>query len=318
MSSKPKPYPRDLIGYGAHPPDPRWPGNARIAVQFVVNYEEGGERSPLHGDKESEVYLHEVVGLTPRKGRRDENVESVYAYGSRAGFWRIMRLFAERKLNFTCYGVGMAIARNPAAARAMIEAGHEIASHGWRWVDYQSMGIAEERRHMRLAIDAIEQACGVRPVGWYTGRLSANTRKLVVEEGGFLYDSDAYDDDLPYWVTVDGKGHLVIPYTLDNNDMKFGTAQGFNTGHDFFTYLRDAFDVLYKEGEAGTPKMMSVGLHCRLVGRPGRLAGLMRFLDHVQRHDGVWICRRVDIARHWRAVHPYRAPADATSREKRR
>jgi allantoinase len=309
MPSKSKSYPRDLIGYGSRPPNPRWPGDARIAVQFVVNYEEGGERSPLHGDKESEVYLHEVVGLTPRKGKRDETVESVYAYGSRVGFWRLMRLFEERRLQFTCYAVGMAIARHPDAARAMVDAGHEIASHGWRWIDYQSMGAPEERRHMRLAIEAIEQACGVRPVGWYTGRLSANTRRLVAEEGGFLYDADAYDDELPYWVTVGGKGHLVIPYTLDNNDMKFGTAQGFNTGHDFFTYLRDAFDVLYKEGEAGAPKMMSIGLHTRLVGRPGRVAGLMRFLDHVQRHDRVWICRRVDLAKHWRIVHPYRAPS---------
>lgn len=307
MPRKIPPYPRDLIGHGRTPPDPRWPGDASIAVQFVVNYEEGGERSILHGDRESETYLHEVVGLTPRKGKRDETVESVYEYGSRAGFWRIMRLFEERRLPFTCYAVGMALARHPDAARAMIDARHEVASHGWRWIDYQAVGIAEERRHMRQAIEAIEQVCGVRPVGWYTGRLSANTRKLVVEDGGFLYDSDAYNDDLPYWVTVDGKGHLVIPYTLDNNDMKFGTAQGFNTGQDFFIYLRDAFDTLYKEGEAGAPKMMSVGLHVRLIGRPGRLAGLARFLDHIQRHDKVWICRRVDIARHWRTMHPYKA-----------
>ena len=300
-------YPRDLIGYGAHPPHPRWPGNARVALSFVLNYEEGGETSILHGDRTSEVYLHEVVGLVPRVGKRDEVVESVYEYGSRAGFWRIMRLFAERKLHFTSYAVAMALARHPEAARAMVEAGHEIASHGWRWIDYQSMSVAEERRHMGLAIDAITRVAGARPLGWYTGRLSANTRKLVVEEGGFLYDSDAYNDDLPYWVTVDGKGHLVIPYTLDNNDMKFGTAQGFNQAEDFFTYLRDAFDTLYREGETA-PKMMSIGLHMRLAGRPGRLAGLARFLDHVQRHEHVWICRRVDIARHWREVHPYKAP----------
>jgi putative urate catabolism protein len=306
-TKKANPYPRDLIGYGASPPHPRWPGDARVAVSFVLNFEEGGENSILHGDKASEVFLHEVVGLTPRPGRRDETVESVYEYGSRAGFWRILRTFAARKLPFTSYAVGMAVARNPDGARAMVEAGHEIASHGWRWIDYQKVGIAEERRHMKLAIEAIEKACGARPVGWYTGRISANTRKLVVEEGGFLYDSDAYNDDLPYWVPVEGGGHLVIPYTLDNNDMKFGTAQGFNTGEDFFTYVRDAFDVLYREGESA-PKMMSIGLHMRLIGRPGRLAGLERLLDHIQRHDKVWICRRRDIAAHWRAAHPYRAP----------
>ena len=239
MARRTRLYPRDLIGYGRTPPDPRWPGGARIAVQFVVNYEEGGERSILHGDRESETYLYEVVGLTPRKGRRDENVESVYEYGSRAGFWRIMRLFDERKLHFTSYAVGMALARHPDAGRAMVEAGHEVASHGRRWIDDQKIGIAEERRHMRRAIEAISKACGVRPVGWYTGRLSGNTRTLVVEDGGFLYDSDACNDDLLYRVTVDGKGHLVIPYTLDNNDTKFGTAQGFNTGQGFFTYLRE-------------------------------------------------------------------------------
>lgn len=303
---KETPYPRDLKGYGANPPHPRWPGGARIAVSFVLNFEEGGERSILHGDKESEVYLHEVVGLAPRKGRRDETVESVYDYGARAGFWRVLRLFGERKLHFTSYAVGMAVARNPEAAKAMAEAGHEIASHGWRWIDYQKMSVAEERKHMKLAIDTIARVCGVRPVGWYTGRLSGNTRKLVVEEGGFLYDSDAYDDDLPYWLNVAGKGQLVIPYTLDNNDMKFGTAQGFNQGQDFFTYLRDTFDTLYREGETA-PKMMSVGLHCRLVGRPGRAAALARFLDYVQNHEKVWVCRRADIARHWRQVHPYDA-----------
>lgn len=297
-------YPRDLIGYGANPPHPRWPGDAQIAVSFVLNFEEGGENSILHGDKQSETYLYEVVGLTPRIGRRDHSVESVYEYGSRAGFWRILRTFGERRLHFTSYAVGMAVARNPDGARAMAEAGHEIASHGWRWIDYQKMGIAEERRHMKLAIAAIKDACGERPVGWYTGRISDNTRALVVEDGGFLYDSDAYNDDLPYWITLKGKGHLVIPYTLDNNDMKFGTAQGFNTGDDFYTYLKDAFDVLYKEGETA-PKMMSIGLHMRLVGRPGRLAGLARFLDYIQRHERVWVCRRRDIAEHWRRVHPY-------------
>ena len=306
MAKREKPYPRDLKGYGATPPHPQWPHEARVAVSFVLNFEEGGERSVLHGDKESEVYLYEVVGLSPRKRKRDESVESVYEYGMRAGFWRILRLFGERKLPFTSYAVGMAVARNPEAAKAMAEAGHEIASHGWRWYDYQNVSLAEERKHMKLAIEAITRICGERPVGWYTGRLSSNTRRLVVEEGGFLYDSDSYSDDLPYWLNVGGTGHLVIPYTLDNNDMKFGTAQGFNQGDDFFTYLRDAFDVLYREGET-SPKMMSVGLHCRLAGRPGRAAALARFLDYVQKHDRVWVCRRADIARHWRQVHPYDA-----------
>jgi len=308
MAKAPPPYPRDLIGYGGRPPDPRWPKGARLALSFVVNYEEGGENAILHGDKASEAFLHEVVGIQPLVGRRNLAVESVYGYGSRAGFWRILETFRARRLPFTAYAVGMAIARHPEAAKAMIADGHEIASHAWRWIDYDRMPLAEERRHFRLAIEAIEQAAGVRPVGWYTGRLGPNTRRLVVEEGGFLYDSDAYDDDLPYWVRVPGRDrkpvpHLVIPYTLDNNDMRFAGYQGFNTGEDFFTYLRDAFDVLYREGERA-PKMMSVGLHLRLVGRPGRFAGLQRFLDHVQRHDDVWVCRRMDIARHWRRVHP--------------
>ena len=298
-------YPRDLVGYGAHPPDPRWPGGASVAVSFVVNYEEGGERSILHGDAESEVFLHEVAGLTPRKGQRDESVESVYEYGSRAGFWRLMRLFGERELRFTSWAVGMAVERHPAAARAMHAAGHEVASHGWRWIDYQAVPMRLEREHMMLAISAIEKATGARPVGWYTGRLSPNTRRLVVEEGGFLYDSDSYADDLPYWELVGGKPHLVIPYTLDANDMKFGTLRGFSTGEDFFAYLRDAFDTLRAEGRAGKPKMMSVGLHCRLAGRPGRAAALARFLDHVRKHDDAWVARRVDIALHWRQFHPY-------------
>ncbi|MBI3707453.1 MAG: allantoinase PuuE [Proteobacteria bacterium] len=310
MAKRTEPYPRDMIGYGRRPPHPHWPGQARVAVQFVLNFEEGGETSPLHGDQTSEVYLHEVVGLVPRPRRRDEVVESVYEYGTRAGFWRILRLFNERNLHFTTYAVGMALARHKEAARALIESEHEIASHGWRWIDYQKMSIAEERKHMRLAIQAITEACGQRPIGWYTGRVSPNTRRLVVEEGGFLYDSDAYNDDLPYWVTVDGKGHLVIPYTLDNNDMKFSTAQGFNTSEDYLKYLRDAFDTLYREGETA-PKMMSIGMHMRLVGRPGRIAGLARFLDHIQRHDNVWICRRVDIARHWISEYPYAKSAAA-------
>jgi len=298
-------YPRDLIGYGRRTPDPKWPGGARLALQIVMNYEEGGERSILHGDSESESFLHEVVATEPLPGVRNMNVESTYEYGSRAGFWRLLRMFAERNIPITVYAVAMALERHPAAAAALVEAGHEVMSHGWRWIDYQYMGEEEEREHLKRAVEILTRLTGTRPLGWYTGRQSPNTRRLVVEEGGFLYDADAYNDDLPYWTTVFGKGHLVIPYTLDNNDMKFGGIQGFNTGEDFYTYLRDAFDVLYAEG-ATAPKMMSVGLHMRLAGRPGRAAGLARFLDHVIKHEGVWICRRVDIARHWMATHPYR------------
>jgi putative urate catabolism protein len=293
------PYPRDLVGYGGNPPDPKWPGGARLALQIVMNYEEGGESSILHGDEASEVYLQEVVGTSPVVGQRNLSVESVYEYGSRAGFWRLMRLFAERDMRITVYAVAMALERHPAAARAMVEAGHEIASHGWRWIDYQNVPEAEEREHISRAVETIERLCGERPLGWYTGRLSPNTRRLVVEHGGFLYDADSYADDLPYWVEVAGKRHLVVPYTLDNNDMKFGTAQGFNAGDQFFSYLKDAFDVLYREGG----RMMSVGLHTRLAGRPGRAAALARFLDYVNSHAKVWIARRVDIARHWHEHH---------------
>ena len=298
-------YPRDLIGYGAKAPDPKWPGGARLALQIVMNYEEGGERSILHGDDVAEAFLQEVVGMQPLKGVRNMQVESMYEYGTRVGFWRLMRLFAEREIKISVFAVGMALERHPEAAAALVEAGHEVVSHGWRWIDYQFVGEDEEREHIRLAIESLTKATGSRPLGWYTGRLSPNTRRLVVEAGGFLYDSDAYNDDLPYWVLVSGKPHLVIPYTLDNNDMKFGMPQGFNTGDDFFTYLRDAFDVLYAEG-ATAPKMMSVGLHMRLAGRPGRFAALRRFLDHVQRHRDVWICRRIDIAHHWIRHRPFR------------
>jgi len=299
-------YPRDLVGYGRRTPDPGWPGGARLALSIVMNYEEGGERSILHGDTESEAFLQEVVGALPLAGVRNIQVESIYEYGSRAGFWRLLRMLAARDVKVSVFAIGMALERHPEAARAIVEAGHEVVSHGWRWIDYQFVDEATEREHMRLAIESLTRVTGSRPLGWYTGRLSPNTRRLVVEEGGFLYDSDAYNDDLPYWVEVSGKPHLVIPYTLDNNDMKFGTPQGFSTGEDFFAYLRDAFDVLYAEG-AEAPKMMSVGLHMRLAGRPGRAAALARFLDHVQRHDRVWVCRRIDIARHWLAHHPYRA-----------
>ncbi len=300
----PATYPRDMVGYGRDPPDPQWPGNARIAVQFVVNYEEGGENSILHGDPHSESYLTEVVGTPLLADERNLTVESMYEYGSRAGFWRLLRLFDERGLPFTTYAVAMALARNPEAAQALIESDHEVASHGWRWIDYRGVAEEIEREHVRLAVETIAEVCGVRPHGWYTGRISANTRRLVVEEGGFLYDADAYNDDLPYWVTVDGKGHLVVPYTLDVNDMKFATQQGFNAGDQFYTYLKDAFDALYREG-LRAPKMMSVGLHCRLAGRPGRAAALARFLDYVGERENVWVCRRIDIARHWIAHHPY-------------
>ena len=297
-------YPRDLVGYGPNPPDPRWPGQARLALQIVMNYEEGGERSILHGDGHAEAFLGEVVGAEPLAGVRNVQMESIYEYGSRVGLWRLLRLFGERRIPISVFAVAMALERHPDAARAIVEAGHEIVSHGWRWIDYQFVEEAVEREHVRLAVDTLTRLTGSRPLGWYTGRLSPNTRRLVAEEGGFLYDADAYNDDLPYWVVVSGRPHLVVPYTLDNNDMKFGGYQGFNSGDQFFAYLRDAFDVLYAEG-AERPRMMSVGLHMRLVGRPGRFAALQRFLDHVQKHSDVWICRRIDIARHWVAHHPY-------------
>jgi putative urate catabolism protein len=295
-------YPRDLIGYGKTPPDPRWPGGARIAVQFVVNYEEGGESSILHGDPASESFLSDVLGAQPWPGRRHMNVESMYEYGSRAGFWRLWRMFSERALAVTVFGVATALARNPEAVAAMREARWEIASHGLKWIDYANMTEAEERAHMLEAIRIHTDVTGERPLGWYTGRSSVNTLKAVIESGGFLYSSDSYADDLPYWVNGPKGPHLIIPYTLDANDMRFINAQGFGGGEQFFGYLRDAFDVLYAEGES-TPKMMSVGLHCRLVGRPGRAASLMRFLDHVARHDRVWVATRLDIARHWHREH---------------
>jgi allantoinase len=269
-----------------------------------MNYEEGGERSILHGDAEAEAFLQEVVGLPALPGVRNLQVESMYEYGSRVGVWRLLRLFAERGIKISVFAVAMALERHPEAAAAIVEAGHEVVSHGWRWIDYQFVSEKVEREHIRRAVDTLTRVTGSRPLGWYTGRLSPNTRRLVVEEGGFLYDSDAYNDDLPYWTEVAGRPHLVIPYTLDNNDMKFGLPGGFATGDEWLAYVRDAFDVLYAEG-ADQPKMMSLGLHMRLMGRPGRAAALARFLDHVERHDKVWICRRIDIARHWRGQHPY-------------
>ena len=305
------PYPRDLVGYGRTPVHPQWPGRARIAVQFVINYEEGGENSVLHGDAGSEQFLSEIIGA-PAFAARHLSMESIYEYGSRAGFWRLWRLFGERRLPVTVFGVGMALRRNPEAVAAMIESGWEICSHGWRWIQYQQVDEATEREHMRLAVAAIRELTGAPPVGWYTGRDSPNTRRLVVEHGGFLYDSDYYGDDLPFWTTVrnaDGVAarHLIIPYTLDVNDMRFATPQGFNTGTQFYDYLRDTFDTLYREGDPdgdNAPKMMSVGLHCRLAGRPGRAAALARFLDYLQQHDQVWVTRRCDIARHWIETHP--------------
>jgi len=301
-------YPRDMVGYGANPPHPHWPANARLALQFVINYEEGGENSILHGDSASEAFLTETVGAQPLAGARQINTESVYEYGSRAGFWRLHRLFTGRHLPVTVYGVTMALARNPAAVEAMLAADWEIASHGYRWIDYQSMPEEVEREHLATAIDLHTKLTGSRPLGWYLGRVSPNTRRLVAEEGGFLYDADSYADDLPYWVVVAGKPQLIIPYTLDANDMRFAAMQGFNSGDQFYAYLRDAFDTLYSEGEMA-PKMMSVGLHCRLVGRPGRIAALGRFINYALQYPKIWVCRRIDIARHWRDRHPYRPAA---------
>jgi putative urate catabolism protein len=302
------PYPRDLVGYGRTPPQASWPGNARIAVQFVLNYEEGGENSVLHGDAASEQFLSEIIGAQAYTARH-MSMESIYEYGSRAGVWRILREFERRKLPLTVFGVSMALERHPELTAAFVELGHEIACHGWRWIHYQNMDENVEREHMKIAVETIKRLTGNAPQGWYTGRDSPNTRRLVVEHGGFFYDADYYGDDLPFWTevaTADGKKvpHLVVPYALDTNDMRFATAQGFNTGEDFFSYLRDAFDVLYAEG-AETPKMLSVGMHCRLLGRPGRFAALQKFLDHLASHDRVWICRRVDIARHWIENHPH-------------
>ena len=295
-------YPRDLAGYGAHPPDPKWPNGARIALQLVLNYEEGGENCVLHGDAASETFLSEIIGADARQDARHLSMESIYEYGSRVGVWRLKRLFETYQIPITVFAVGMAVERNPDALIALHQAGHEICSHGYRWIDYQYVDENTEREHMRRAIKAIENATGERPLGWYTGRTGPNTRRLVVEEGGFLYDADDYSDDLPFWNHQHGKAHLVIPYTLDVNDMRFATSQGFNSGEQFFQYLKDSFDVLYAEGSR-TPRMMSVGLHCRLAGRPGRFAALERFVKYVRSYDDVWWCRRIDIARHWHEHH---------------
>lgn len=294
---------RNLIGYGAHPPDPQWPNEARLAVSFVLNYEEGGENTIVNGDPGSEVYLTETPGGAPLQGARDLSTESIYEYGSRAGFWRVLRIFGERNMRFTSWAVGRALELNPAAGKAMAEAGHEVASHGWRWINYKDFTLEQELDHIRKAVKAIKDTTGKPPVGWYTGRLGTNTLKAVMQHGGFLYSSDSYNDDLPYWVRVEGKPHLVIPYTLDVNDMKFAVAPGFTRGDGWLQAMKDAFDVLYAEG-ARWPKMMSVGIHCRLAGRPSRAATLARFLDYVAATPKVWVATREEIARHWAMIHP--------------
>ncbi len=299
-------YPRDLQGYGETPPNPNWPGSASIAVQIVLNYEEGGENCILHGDEGSEAFLSEVVGAQQWPGQRHWNMESMYEYGARSGFWRLRRLFEEMELPITVYGVATALARSPSQTAAMLESGWEIASHGLKWIEYKDFSPEDERQHMREAIRLHEEATGARPLGWYTGRCSAKTIELAAEEGGFEYLADSYADDLPYWHRAAGRDQLIIPYALDSNDMRFATAQGFNSGSQFYDYLRDAFDALYNEGEDGFPKMLSVGLHCRLAGRPGRTEALRRFLDYAYSHDRVWFARRIDIARHWRTTHPPR------------
>jgi len=299
-------YPRDLAGYGANPPQVSWPGGARIAVQFVINYEEGAENCVLHGDASSEAFLSEIVGATAYQGQRHMNMESIYEYGARAGFWRLHRLFTERALPVTVFGVAMALQRNPAVVEAMQQADWEIASHGYRWIDYQFVDEATEREHLQKAIAIHREVTGVRPQGWYLGRCSPASHRMAGEEGGFVYNADSYADDLPYWdhshADADGQPQLMVPYTLDANDMRFATPQGFNSGQQFYAYLKDTFDVLYAEGEK-QPKMMSVGLHCRLAGRPGRAAAVAKFLDYLQSRKKVWVARRIDIANHWREHH---------------
>ena len=292
-----KNYPRNMVGYGKFQPKVEWPNQEKLALQIVLNYEEGSENCVFHGDKYSETFLSEIIGAQPIKGRHI-NMESLYEYGSRRGFWRVHELFQEKKIPVTIFGVGMALERNKDVCDVIKKSDYEVASHGWRWIDYQNIPKATEKKHMKLAIQSIKKIFGQRPLGWYTGRCSPNTRNLVMEEGGFLYDSDSYSDDLPYWETRGKKKQLIIPYTLDNNDMRFATNQGFNCGDQFYTYLKDSFDALYNEGNTH-PKMLSVGLHCRLIGRPGRIQSLKKFLDYVLKHNNVWICKRIDIAKHW-------------------
>jgi len=294
-------YPRNLVGYAGQYPDAAWPQGARIALQFVINYEEGGENCVLHGDAASEAFLSEIIGAAPYAGQRHMNMESIYEYGSRAGFWRLHHLFRERQLPVTVFGVAMALERNPAAIAAMQHAGWEIASHGYRWIDYQELAEPVERAHLKKAIEVHKKVTGERPHGWYLGRCSPNSHRLVAEDGGFEYNADCYADDLPYWDYSYARPQLMVPYTLDVNDMRFVTPQGFNSGPQFYDYLRDSFDLLYAEER---PKMMSIGLHCRIAGRPGRAAALQKFLDYVLTHDEVWVARRIDIADHWRELHP--------------
>ena len=303
-------YPRDLKGYGRTGPDPQWPDKARIAVQFVLNYEEGGENCLLHGDAGSEAFLSEIVGAAAWPGQRHMNMESIYEYGARQGFWRLWRMFTERKMPVTVYGVATALARSPEQVAAMKEANWEIASHGLKWIDYKDFTMEQEKQHLIEAIRLHTEVTGSRPLGFYLGRTSVNTLALTIEDGGFVYSSDSYADDVPYYVKGPQGPHLIVPYTLDANDMRFATPQGFNAGDQFYTYLKDSFDVLYAEGGKGQAKMMSIGLHCRLVGRPGRAQALARFMDYVQQHDRVWVATRLDLARHWRKVHP---PAVAAS-----
>jgi allantoinase len=296
-------YPRDMKGYGPTPPHANWPGGARIAVQIVMNYEEGGENCVLHGDAGAETFLSEIIGAAPVAGRH-MSMESIYEYGSRAGVWRLLRLFKKYDIPITVFAVAMALARNTDVAKAITADGHEICSHGLRWINYQDIDVQTERQHMAEAVRILTEITGERPLGWYTGRTSPNTAKLVAEDGGFLYDADDYSDDLPFWREVNGTPQLIVPYTLDSNDMRFAAPQGFNAGDQFYNYLKDAFDTLYEEG-AEAPKMLSIGLHCRIIGRPGRIKALERFLDYAKSHDHVWFARRVDIARHWQAEHPY-------------
>jgi OHCU decarboxylase len=311
-------YPRNLHGYGPNPPHAKWPGGANVAVQFVLNYEEGGENNILHGDAASEAFLVDVIGAAPWPGQRHWNVESMYEYGARAGFWRLHRLFASHNVPVTIYGVATALMRAPAQLKAMQDAGWEIASHGLKWVEHRDMPPEVEREQIREAIRLHTIATGERPLGWYTGRSSLNTVDLVSEEGGFEYVSDTYDDDLPYWREHNGHAQLIIPYTLAANDMRFVTASGFDNGEEYFQFLRDSFDCLYEEGEAGSPKMMSIGLHCRLVGIPGRFQGLKKFVEYIRSKEKVWIPRRIDIARHWAATHPYVTPELVPSRMEKR
>ena len=297
-----KNYPRNLVGYGNKEMNVVWPNNSRLALQIVLNYEEGAENNILHGDKHSETFLSEIIGAQPIKGRHI-NMESMYEFGSRRGFWRLHKLFKEKNIPITVFGVAMALERNPEVCNAIKNGNYEIACHGWRWIDYQNVKKKIEKEHMKKAIKSIKKIFGERPLGWYTGRCSPNTRDLVFQDGGFLYDSDSYSDDLPYWEYKKNKKQLIIPYTLDNNDMRFATNQGFNSGEQFYTYLKDSFDALYEEGKTN-PKMMSVGLHCRLIGRPGRIQSLKKFLDYVLKFKDVWICKRIDIAKHWIKNYP--------------